>query len=164
MDQVDYLWGSSLTHIIISKYGKVSENDLDAIVKLMEECYNRLKPHNVSLVDLYIFERASLAEAFLLKERERIGVKTSRFDEFFFAMHDAWRGIPRIILCLDRLRELPELVMVGGIRHEVGHTILHGSIEYYFLAFPKPLLELMRLFNLLERYAMDLLLFGIDSG
>lgn len=149
--------GNNLTRIVISKYGKVSENDLDMIIKLMKECYNRLKPHNVSLVDLYVFEKSSLAEAFLSRERERIGVKTSGFEEFFFAMHDAWRGIPRIILCLDRLRDLPKLVIVGGVHHEVGHTILHGSIEYYFLTFPKPLLELMRLFNFSEKYATDLL-------
>jgi len=146
-----------LVHIIVSKYSKVSDYELNNIVRLMEECYYRLSPHVVSLVDLYVFESSSLAKAFLLMERKKFGVETSSFDDLFFAMHDAWRGTPRIILCLDRIRELPELVRIGAIRHEVGHTVLHGSIEYYVLPLPKTLLELMKLFNLSRKYVLDLL-------
>lgn len=146
-----------LVCIIVSKYGKVNDYELNMIIELMRECYIRLEPHKVSIVDLYIFENSLSAEAFLAMEQRRLGVKTLSFNEHFFAMHDAWRGTPRIILCLDRMRDLPKLVRVGGIRHEVGHTVLHGSIEYYLFPFPRPLLELVERFSLPERYAVDML-------
>jgi len=62
-----------LVHIIVSKYSKVSDYELNNIVRLMEECYYRLSPHVVSLVDLYVFESSSLAKAFLLMERKKFG-------------------------------------------------------------------------------------------
>ncbi|MEM2455256.1 MAG: hypothetical protein QXN21_04875 [Candidatus Bathyarchaeia archaeon] len=147
-----------LARIVVSKYGRIPDEELSLILEVMNECYNRLMPHEVSLVDLYIFESFSLVESFIMRERMSLGVSTTPFlEETFFAMHDAWRGIPRIILSLDKLRVLPELVKAGGIRHEVGHTVLHGSLQYYLLAFPTHLLWMMNEFNLPPEYARDIL-------
>jgi hypothetical protein len=146
-----------LVRIVVSKFGNVYDSEVAAIVGVMEECYGRLMPHDVSLVDLYVFERSSLAETFLAKERSELGVLTAPFDELFFARHDAWRGTPRITLCLEKLRKLPELVKLGGIRHEVGHTVLHGSLQYYLLPFPPSLLEITDRFNLSTEYSRNLL-------
>jgi len=123
----------------------------------MQECYSRLAPHEVSLVDLYIFERSSSVEVFFAKECREVGVASTPFDELFFAMHDAWRGIPRITLCLEKMKKLPNLVKMGGIRHEVGHSILHGNLRYYLLSFPPSLLELAYRFNLSFEYVANLL-------
>ncbi|MEM1990807.1 MAG: hypothetical protein QW782_09305 [Candidatus Bathyarchaeia archaeon] len=146
-----------MVHIVISKFGKINDSQVKFITGLMEECYGRLSPHNVTIVDLYVFEKSSAAEAFLSAERRELGVGTSPFHEGFFAMHDAWRGIPRIILCLDRMMKLPDLVMIGGVRHEVAHTVLHGSLEYYLFTFPESMLKLMNQFNLSEKVAADIL-------
>lgn len=146
-----------MVRIIVSKHGRINGSQVEFIIGLMEECYRRLEPHNVSIVDLHIFENSSTAGAFLSAECRELGVKTSPFHEGFFAMHDAWRGIPRIILCLDRMVALPDLVMVGGIRHEVAHTVLHGSLEYYLFTFPEPIFKLMSQFNLSEEVAADIL-------
>ncbi|MEM1514874.1 MAG: hypothetical protein QXH24_02330 [Candidatus Bathyarchaeia archaeon] len=146
-----------MVRIAIFKYGNISDNDLFTILSTMEECYNRLMPHEVSLVDLYIFESSSLAKSFLMREYMSLGVSTTPFEERFFATHDAWRGIPRITLFLDKLKNLPEMVKVGGIRHEVGHTVLHGSLEYYLLALPLPLFKAMEEFNIPIEYARDIL-------
>jgi hypothetical protein len=143
--------------IIISKFGKVEQNRIDAITEIMQECYKRLQPHSVDLVDLYLFERSSSMEAFLTKEREEVGVASSPFDELFFAMHDAWRGIPRIVLCFEKMKKVPRLVAVGGIRHEVGHSVLHGSLRYYVLPLPKGLRELADRYGFSSEYATDLL-------
>jgi len=123
----------------------------------MKECYGRLAPHEVSLVDLYVFERSSSVEAFLAKEFAEVGVVSVPIDELFFAMHDAWRGTSRITLCLERMKRLPRLVKMGGIRHEVGHSVLHGSLRYYLLSFPPALLKLADRFNLSFEYAASLL-------
>ena len=149
--------GGTLVHIVVSKFGKVTDNEVGRIIEAIEECYGRLAPHDIALVDLYFFERSSSMEAFLAKESSEVGVVSSSFDELFFAMHDAWRGTSRIILCFERMMKLPKLVQVGGIRHEVGHSVLHGSLRYYLLPLPTALLDLANRFNLSLEYATNLL-------
>lgn len=147
----------SKVHIVVSKFGKVEQIRIDSVIDVMQECYTRLRPHDVGLVDLYLFERSSSVEAFLSKECNEVGVVSTPFDESFFAMHDAWRGTPRIILCFERMKKLPKLVHVGGIRHEVGHSVLHGSLEYYLLPLPRTLVEVANRFGFSSEYAMNLL-------
>jgi len=143
--------------IVVSKFGEVGAEEIDPTVAVMKECYSRLAPHEVTLVDLYVFERSSSTQAFLAEEFKEVGVVSASFDELFFAMHDAWRGTPRIVLCLERMRKLSRLVQTGGIRHEVGHSVLHGSLRYYLLSLPPVLLDLSERFNLSLKYATNLL-------
>ncbi len=149
--------GKALVRIVVSKFGKVNDESINTVIDTMEECYSRLAPTEVSLVDLYVFERSSSVEAFLAKECVEVGVASASFDELFFAMHDAWRGTPRIILCFERMNRLPELVKIGGIHHEVGHSILHGSLRYYLLSFPPSLLEMADRFKLSFEYVTNVL-------
>lgn len=149
--------GYAVVRVVVSKFGKVEDETINSVIETMEECYSRLAPHEVSLVDLYVFERSSSVEAFLAKECREVGVASASFDELFFAMHDAWRGTPRIILCFERMKRLPGLVKIGGIRHEVGHSVLHGSLRYYLLSFPQSLLELADRFNLSFEYVANVL-------
>jgi hypothetical protein len=149
--------GSALVHIVVSKYGKIDDEEIERITETMQECYSRSGPHEVSLVDLYLFEQSSSVEAFFAKECREVGVASAPFDELFFAMHDAWRGIPRITLCLEKMEKLPRLVKIGGIRHEVGHSILHGNLSYYVLSFPPALLKIVDRFNLSFEYTTNLL-------
>jgi len=149
--------GSALVHIVVSKFGEVNNESIDSVIEVMEECYSRLTPHEVSLVDLYLFERSSSVEAFFAKECREVGVASAPFDELFFAMHDAWRGIPRITLCLEKMKKLPRLVKMGGIHHEVGHSILHGNLRYYLLSFPPALMKIAERFNLPFEYITNLL-------
>ncbi|MGQ9459864.1 MAG: hypothetical protein ACUVRA_01345 [Candidatus Bathyarchaeaceae archaeon] len=146
-----------MVRVVVSRFGRIEDETINSVIKTIEECYSRLAPHEVSLVDLYVFERSSSVEAFLAKERREVRVTSSSFDELFFAMHDAWRGTPRIILCFERMKTLPGLVKTGGIRHEVGHSVLHGSLHYYLLSFPPPLLELADRFNLSFEYLANML-------
>ncbi|MEM2936078.1 MAG: hypothetical protein QW231_02755 [Candidatus Bathyarchaeia archaeon] len=143
--------------IVVSRFDRVVDEEVDGIVKVMEECYHRLTPHNVTLVDLYVFDRSSSLEAFLAKESSEVGVASAPFDELFFAMHDAWRGTPRITICFERMRGLPKLVQMGGIHHEVGHSVLHGGLSYYFLSFPPGLLALVKRLDFSMDYATNLL-------
>lgn len=145
------------TEIVVSRFGKIEPSQKDFIIRLVQECYNRLKPHDVSLVDLYLFERSNSMQAFLAEEGKKVGVVSAPFHKRFFAMHDAWRGLPRIMLCVERMKKLPELVQIGGIRHEVGHSVLHGSLQYYILPFPHRLRELADQFRFSSEYATNLL-------
>ena len=118
------------------KFGSIDDGDVDFVKGTLEECYPRLEPHEVSYVDLCLFESATRMKAFFLRERFAVGVVGQGFDDLFVAQHDAWRGTPRISICLERLRSLPREVQVGSIRHEAGHSVLHGGIEYYIVPLP----------------------------
>lgn len=146
-----------LVRINISKFGKIDENDLKNIIEIIKECYDRINNNGLSIVDLLIFERSISLDAFLLREYQKLKITSSRFDESFFAMHDAWYGIPRIFICLERMRKLPKLVQEGGLRHEVAHTILHGSIEYYLIPIPLALIQIMEQYSLPKGYINDVL-------
>ncbi len=137
--------------------GKVESREVDQILKVVKECYHRLEPHEVDLVDLYVFEKSSSMNAFVAKESKKAGVASSPFDALFFAMHDAYRGTSRIIVCLERMKKLPRLIQIGGIRHEVGHSVLHGSLLYYLVPLPSALLDFVNRFNISQEYATNLL-------
>jgi hypothetical protein len=143
--------------IVLSRFGQVESREIDYILEVVEECYDRLEPHEVDLVDLYVFEKSSSMDAFVAKESKEVGVVSSPFDELFFAMHDAYRGTSRIVVCLERMKKLPRLVQMGGIRHEVGHSVLHGSLLHYLLPLPPALLDLVNRFNIPREYATNLL-------
>jgi hypothetical protein len=132
----------------VSRFGDIDEADLARALKAMNECYARLEPHSVLIVDLDLFERNSQMDAFLTQELSRAGVASDRFDERFFAMHDAWRGTPRISLCIEKMKNLPGIVSLAGIRHEVGHSVLHGELEYYTFRVPTVYREFVRRLDL----------------
>lgn len=138
--------------IIVSKFGKIKSQEADYILSMAKECYGRLEPHDTALVDVYVFKKSLSMDAFMAKESKTVGVVSSPFNELFFAMHDAYRGTSRIIICLERMKKLPTFVKMGGIRHEVGHSVLHGSLLYYLLPVPVALLDLVK------RYKVSLVL------
>lgn len=142
--------------IILKRFGKIPkeiENDIIAIVK---ECYEKI-PHNIEIVDIFLFENLSLIKSFYHQEKEDIGVVTNEFEDYFLARHDAWRGISRIAICLEAMKKVPKLIQIGALRHEVAHSILHGSIEYYVFPVTKALAEASIKFNLSKQYCINLI-------
>ncbi|MEM3575287.1 MAG: hypothetical protein QXQ76_06070, partial [Candidatus Bathyarchaeia archaeon] len=83
------------------------------------------------LVELLLFKTLDLRNAYVAKEAKRRSVVVDEFGMEFLSVHECWSGSPRIYLSLDVLSSLPKGALVGMVEHEVGHTILHGSIEYY---------------------------------
>lgn len=151
------LWGASqgLVKIVLKKFGKVPKEIEGEILDVVKDCYEKL-PHSVELLDILLFENSSLMKGFYSREREAVGVVTEDFGDSFLARHDAWRGTPRIALCLETMEKVPRLVQIGSLRHEVGHSILHGSIEYYIFPITKKLMEASRKFNLPKEYLFNL--------
>lgn len=143
--------------IVLRRFGAVEDHEVDEVTNTIRSCYIRLAPHEVHLVDLYIFARSSAVEAFMSEESRRVGVASSSFDELFFSMHDAWTGISRIIVCLERMKRLSTLAQKGGIHHEVGHSVLHGSLRYYIFLVPHALQDLAQCFKLSRQYVINML-------
>ena len=147
----------SMVKIVLQRVGDISEKNEKEIVAIVEECYERLRPHNVALLDLLLFQDSSKMKQFYSREGEGVGVVSEDFGEHFIAVHDAWRGTSRVAVCLERMREVSRLIQRGALRHEVGHSILHGAMEYYLFSLSAPLINASKQFNLSRKYLVNLL-------
>jgi hypothetical protein len=133
-----------MTRIVVHRFGDVEESFTEKVLKIMNDCYDRIDGHTVEIVDLYLFDKSSAMNAFLNEEERKLGIETMAFEESFFAVHDAWHGTPRIMVSHDKMLRSPELIGIASLRHEVAHTVLHGSLEYYSFPMPMCLLQLER--------------------
>ncbi len=59
----------------------------------------------------------------------------------FLAIHDAWRGYPRIHVCQERLEGISSPVIQGAVHHELSHALHHGTAEFYTFRFSNDLQE-----------------------
>ena len=146
-----------MVKIVLQKVGDISGENERGIVAIIEECYERLRPHNVELLDLLLFQDSSKMRQFYLREGEAVGVVSEDFGESFIAVHDAWRGTSRIAVCLESTRKVSQLIQRGALQHEVGHSVLHGSMEYYLFPLSAPLIEASQQFGLSKKYLVNLL-------
>lgn len=82
-------------------------------------------------LEVHIYSSEELMRALTALEELRRGVVASaEFDVF----HEAWSGIPRIHIALDKLRAVDRSTAEALIAHEVVHAALHGSPEFYTVA------------------------------
>lgn len=58
---------------------------------------------------------------------------------------------------MSKMNDLPPLVQIGTLRHEVGHSVLHGSMEYYVFPINAPLIETAEKLRLSKEYSFNLL-------
>ena len=130
-----------MTKKVAHRFGIVEEEFVEYLLKTVNDCYDAIGDPIADIVDLCLFERSSAMDAYIDREKENLGIKTSAFEAAYFAVHDAWRGTPRIMVAQDRMLSLPELIRTGVLHHEVAHTILHGSLEFYSFPPPKLLLD-----------------------
>ncbi len=121
----------------IKMFGNINQDTAKKLLDIIIECYERLGPPMTYSVDLNIFEVS-----------EGSG---------FFASHDALHGKPTINIYLDRISGLPYIVVVGGVRRQAAHSILHGATEYYKIRFPDELKQAIYDFGLPENFALQIL-------
>jgi len=141
----------------VERHGRILDEEVREILGFLEECYGRLRPVGLDLVEIVLFENDRLWRGHMAAERRRARVTSSDFDDVYIATHDAWTGIPRISISLDRRKALARPVWEGALRHEAGHSILHGSLEYYVFPMPKPLLDIAHEFQTLTSHLADIL-------
>jgi len=146
-----------LVKVVLRRFGEIPEESVRDMLTIIHACYERLKPHGVEILDFLLFSDPSNMHSFYSCERDALDVASEDFGESFIAMHDAWRGTSRIGVCLSRMRELPRLIQIGTLRHEVGHSVLHGSMEYYVFPIGVPLIEAAKRFGFSKEYSFSLL-------
>ncbi len=146
-----------MTKIVIQEFGKIAPDSIQPVIETVRECYDRLEPHDVELADLLVFDIPSRMRAHLSQEQNTLGVLTRESGERFYAMHEAWTGIPRMWVCLQTISKLDKLIRDGCLRHEVGHSILHGKPEYYTLPLPPSLYEFSKKMRFSREYMIETL-------
>jgi hypothetical protein len=106
------------------------------IENTFRDCYRRFGSRVPYRVDVHVVDRESNMRALLKEDKLRLGIATGG-DEEFICSHDAWRGYPRVICCLEKLAKLSKMARLGAIRHEAAHSAIHGSLEYYIFRIPE---------------------------
>jgi hypothetical protein len=121
-------------------HGDVPRSFSQELKQQLEECYRRLPASDLEMVQVRLLDTVHRLRQLLAAEHAELGIASPTGEEFL-ALHDAWRGVPRITLCYERLAEVPPLVSWGAIRQQVAHSILHGSPEYYVFKLSRNLVE-----------------------
>lgn len=124
-------------NISLTKFGEIPQSKLDEIWSLINESYGVLGEPMSGSIDFEIFATSE--------------------EEQFFATHDALEGKPRIRVYLDKLLELPKLVGLAGVRRQVVHSILHGSLRFYMMKFPDVLKRAIHQYRLSYDFGNSLL-------
>ena len=92
---------------------------------------------------LTIWKNIKALKEFYDHEKEDLGVVTCDESDFL-ATHEAWRGYPRIHICHERVKSVQDVVIEGVLHHEIGHALIHGSMEFYTFKFTDRLQETAR--------------------
>jgi hypothetical protein len=124
-------------------HGQIAEDLLREIHSNLEECYSRLSRWLPERVEVRLFTTTEQIAVFLTAEKAKLGIKTLG-DEAFICSHDAWHGYPRILICLEKLLAISPLAQLGALRHEVAHSVIHGSLASYVVRIPPNCLELAK--------------------
>ena len=124
-------------------HGQVKPEELAEVRIILEETYSSLgnKRPSPDRVEVHLFESAAKSLEYLNEQKKELGISTSG-DEAFICTHDAWRGYPRLSVCLERLNALSPASRWGALSHEVAHSVLHGKPEYYAVRIPPDCVEL----------------------
>jgi len=121
-------------------HGDVPDSFWQELTRQLGECYRRLPTSDLEWVQVCLLDTVKRLKQFLAAEHAELGIASPLGTEFL-ALHDAWRGVPRITICRERLAEAPHLVGLGAVRQQVAHSLLHGSPEYYVFEFSRNLVE-----------------------
>jgi len=124
--------------IQLAIHGDVPDSFWQELKQQLEECYQRLPASELEAVQVRLLDTLKRLRQFLAAEHAELGI-TGPLGTGFLALHDAWRGVPRITVCRERLAEVPQLVGLGAIRQQVAHSILHGAPEYYVFTLSRDL-------------------------
>jgi hypothetical protein len=86
-------------------------------------------------------------QSFYQQEKQELGIVTGE-ETNFLATHEAWRGDPRIHICQERVKGIPDVVVQSVLHHEISHALLHGTPEFYTFRYSTKLQEAGRICGL----------------
>ncbi len=131
---------SPLPEISVELYGEIAADVAQAVRGEVESCFRALPGPLPAGVVLGLYDTLARWREYAARRREEAGVVTAG-EEGFLATHDAWEGLPRLNVCLERLRAQPWLLQQGALHQVVAHSVLHGRPECYRFAVPRALID-----------------------
>jgi len=100
-----------------------------------------------TFIYINIWRRMDELQSFYQKEKQELGIVTGE-DTDFLATHEAWRGDPRIHICQERVKDVPDVVIQSVLHHEVSHALHHGTPEFYTFRYSTKLQDAGRICGL----------------
>jgi len=100
-----------------------------------------------AVISINIWRRMDELQSFYQKEKQELGIETGEETDFL-ATHEAWRGDPRIHICQEKVKDVPDVVLQSVLHHEISHAIHHGTPEFYTFRYSTKLQEAGRLCGL----------------
>ena len=100
-----------------------------------------------AVISINIWRHMNELQSFYQQEKHELGIATGE-EMDFLATHEAWRGDPRIHICQERVKDVPDVVLQGVLHHEISHAIHHGTPEFYTFRYSTKLQETGRLCGL----------------
>ncbi len=147
-------------------FGNVERSLLDWVTSTLCEFYRRVRLP-CDEVDLLLFEDRLVMEAYLKREGERFaaeyGFEYVPIALGFSSLHHAWSGRPTIVVCSKTMRERDRFVVLGELRHEAGHSVLHGSPKFYLIR-PPGILEKLIIKKNLDRRVAHVAFYLLSTG
>ncbi|MGB9724271.1 MAG: hypothetical protein ACP5OO_01270 [Chloroflexia bacterium] len=128
-----------IPRIAVELYGTIPEGTVRSIRQEVEACYRALTVPLPEVVSLCLFDTLARWREYAARRREEAGVITAG-EEGFLTTHEAWEGVPRLSVCLERLEAQPPLVQQGALHQVVAHSVLHGRPDFYRFAIPRSLI------------------------
>lgn len=119
-----------LTSIKFFVFGDVPKQFIDSVIEICRWFIEKVG--GIDYIELYLY--GSSREKFMFLKNEAMDLGVIVIGDFI-AMHEAWRGWPRIHIDFERCSMLEEKHLRAVIVHEISHAILHGSPLYYIMNF-----------------------------
>jgi hypothetical protein len=119
------------TRIVIQPYKGIQKEFVAKVQSWANEVLERKGTLSApASISIYIWRGMDELRSFYQKEHQELGIAAGQETDFF-ATHEAWRGHPRIHICRERVKDVPDVVLQGVLHHEISHAVHHGSPEFY---------------------------------
>lgn len=128
-----------IPRILLEVYGSIPGETVQAVRQEVEACYRVLTVPLPEAVSLCLFDTLTRWREYAARRREESGVITAG-EEGFLTTHEAWEGVPRLSVCLERMQAQPALVQQGALHQVVAHSVLHGRPDFYRFTVPRSLI------------------------
>jgi len=100
-----------------------------------------------TFISINIWRRMDELQSFYQQEKQELGIVTGE-EMDFLATHEAWRGDPRIHICQERVKDIPDVVIQSVLHHEISHALHHGTPEFYTFRYSTKLQDAGRICGL----------------
>ncbi len=121
--------------IVIEEFGYVSDEFKMRILHIARDVLRRVCPrdYSPSVIHALVFDTWDRMLQVLSEYSSSVGAFTESISPELLAIHECWSGVPRIWVCCEVMKSLPQKVSTAVLQHEVCHAVLHGTIAHYIL-------------------------------